>query len=513
MLEQTHQPDCVPPTPTRAFGSASAVDQILFALVMLALAMLLGGCSGGGEGSGSTADFDGDGIVDAVDSDDDNDGVLDVVDAFPHNAGESLDTDGDGTGNNADPDDDGDGVLDGADSVPLDGQQCADSDADGCDDCAVTGGSGSGADPANDGVDTDGDGQCNASDTDQDNDGVPNATDSDPLDAFVCRDLDTDGCDDCAVTGGDLSGGDVANDGTDSNSDGQCDPSGLILTVVPMAGIEGSDWVMRNYYDLDDLPNETRDYAGFEDDLAKTYDGHKGIDFSLANFRDMDAGHDVLAAADGVVTQVVDGNFDRQVSFVENCGSVVNFVRIEHADGWETDYLHFKRDSIVVSVGQQVSAGDVLGQAGSSGCSSWPHLHLTVRDPQGGRHEPFLDGRWVDPPEYQTPIGLMDVLFKAGAFANSAEIRDFGTDQLTHNVGNEIGVAVVIAGGVANDQIQIELREEDGTVAATMTGNFVKHGTRTLWWWTRTLSGTPGMWSAHVMLNGVEVRVVEIEVQ
>jgi hypothetical protein len=59
-----------------------------------------------------TADFDGDDISDALDTDDDNDGVLDKDDTFPLDASETLDTDNDGIGNNTDTDDDNDGISD-----------------------------------------------------------------------------------------------------------------------------------------------------------------------------------------------------------------------------------------------------------------------------------------------------------------------------------------------------------------------------------------------------------------
>ena len=85
-------------------------------------------------------DSDGDGIGNNEDTDDDNDGTLDANDAFPLDATETTDSDEDGIGDNADPDpeqaavdtdgdgtvdaedtdDDGDGVADTDDVYPLD---------------------------------------------------------------------------------------------------------------------------------------------------------------------------------------------------------------------------------------------------------------------------------------------------------------------------------------------------------------------------------------------------------
>ena len=165
------------------------------------------GISDGDESNGGNPiDTDGDGIIDALDDDSDGDGILDIDEG-------GGDTDGDGIPDYRDTDSDGDGIPDEDDTDPYTDTQCADDDADGCDDCA----SGS-YDPANDGLDSDLDGICNVGDTDDDNDTVLDVDDTDPVDPYVCRDVDADSCDDCAVAALPQ----PANDGTDTDSDGAC---------------------------------------------------------------------------------------------------------------------------------------------------------------------------------------------------------------------------------------------------------------------------------------------------
>ena len=53
-----------------------------------------------------------------------------------------------------------------------------------------------------------------------------------------------------------------------------------------------------------------------------------------------------------------------------------------------TGYAHMSRRS--VSVGQSVSAGQKLGEVGSTGNSSGPHLHFQV----------FINGSTTDPMKY-----------------------------------------------------------------------------------------------------------------
>ena len=52
---------------------------------------------------------------------------------------------------------------------------------------------------------------------------MADADDSHPQNPNACRDTDSDTCDDCTNTGADESGGDPANDGDDTDSDGRCD--------------------------------------------------------------------------------------------------------------------------------------------------------------------------------------------------------------------------------------------------------------------------------------------------
>lgn len=135
------------------------------------------------------------------------------------------------------------------------------------------------------------------------------------------------------------------------------------------------------------------------------YDQHDGTDYILAgSWTTMDAGSvEILAAAPGVVVETVDGNYDRCHADYET-GAVTcdghemaaNKVTLEHtgSDGsiWRTRYLHMMKDSVAVSEGEVVEAGTVLGRVGSSGLSSFPHLHLELQEP-----DPIEEWRVRDP--------------------------------------------------------------------------------------------------------------------
>jgi murein DD-endopeptidase MepM/ murein hydrolase activator NlpD len=61
-------------------------------------------------------------------------------------------------------------------------------------------------------------------------------------------------------------------------------------------------------------------------------------------------------------------------------GAAGNYVLIRHTDGEHSLYAHLRKASVRVSVGDSVRAGQPIGDAGSSGNSTEPHLHFQVID-------------------------------------------------------------------------------------------------------------------------------------
>ena len=97
---------------------------------------------------------------------------------------------------------------------------------------------------------------------------------------------------------------------------------------------------------------------------------HNGVDMAAPN------GSPILAAYDG---QVVAADYN---------ASMGNYIMIDHGDGVYTVYMHCS--ALYVSAGASVSKGASIGAVGSTGRSTGPHLHFSVR----------VNGNYVNPWSY-----------------------------------------------------------------------------------------------------------------
>jgi murein DD-endopeptidase MepM/ murein hydrolase activator NlpD len=108
---------------------------------------------------------------------------------------------------------------------------------------------------------------------------------------------------------------------------------------------------------------------------------HSGIDISAR------IGEPVYASADGEVT------YD---DFSNGFGLTII---IDHKYGYSTLYGHLSK--ILVHRGDKIKRGDLIGEVGSTGRSTAPHLHYTVR----------LNGKDIDPADFlyvnETPASFV----------------------------------------------------------------------------------------------------------
>lgn len=101
------------------------------------------------------------------------------------------------------------------------------------------------------------------------------------------------------------------------------------------------------------------------------YPTHNGIDLVSSSGKDLS----IIAIAEGKVVSAVDG-----ISGYDEYNTCGNFVKIKHADGKFTRYLHLLKNSVCVKVGDTIKKGAKLGMMGNTGYSFGKHLHFDVSD-------------------------------------------------------------------------------------------------------------------------------------
>jgi murein DD-endopeptidase MepM/ murein hydrolase activator NlpD len=138
--------------------------------------------------------------------------------------------------------------------------------------------------------------------------------------------------------------------------------------------------------------------------ILKVLRPHLGVDYAAP------VGTRVQAVGSGVVE-----------SAGRNGGSG-KMVKIRHAGGYETMYLHLSR--IAVKRGAHVSQGDLIGYVGSTGLSTGPHLDFRV----------LRNGRAINP---------LKVVFPPGAPVSHARFESFASlrDTLMKELQNQEAVA------------------------------------------------------------------------
>lgn len=180
-----------------------------------------------------------------------------------------------------------------------------------------------------------------------------------------------------------------------------------VAPVAPAAGPVAGPPEVRVDYDLTKLvasPVPGVESSGFgwrADPINNRRKFHKGTDFRAPR------GTAVYAAGAGVVT------------FAGRMGGYGNVVFIDHGNGVITRYGHMRR--IGTKRDAQVVAGAQIGEVGSTGRATGPHLHFEVR----------LDGRAVNPSVAMSLAALQrtdPVAARAAASSLAPEVQAVSAD-------------------------------------------------------------------------------------
>tara|TARA_B100001059_G_scaffold221999_1_gene245533 strand:- start:4178 stop:5800 length:1623 start_codon:yes stop_codon:yes gene_type:complete len=287
---------------------------------------------------------------------------------------------------------------------------------------------------------------------------------------------------------------------------GVCEP----FEFWPTGGILHRDLYTSNYVDLD----TSSGILAFEC-TANSYDGHRGNDTIVRSFSEQIAGVPIFAVDDGIVVNANDGEADQNTEWD---GQTANFVVLEHPCGRVTKYWHLRRNSVVVSIGDEVVKGQQIGLMGSSGVSTWPHLHFQVEE--GGTHvEPYMgdcgpaNSMWESQPGVNYNNYVSDAAFCLEDLDTVANLPwpqprtgHFSVDDV------EINLWTLVHNLPANSSRDWTFIAPDGSIATTMGpfeyDNTTDWGTQYGQYWFN-IAAIPGMtttlgtWRLQLRINGL----------
>ena len=123
--------------------------------------------------------------------------------------------------------------------------------------------------------------------------------------------------------------------------------------------------------------NITSGFGGRNHPLLGYSKMHTGVDWGSS------MGTPIFAAGNGIIDKVGwEGGYGK-------------YIRIRHANGYETAYGHMSAFARGMDSGKKVRQGQVIGYVGSTGLSTGAHLHYEI----------LINGRFVDPMKIKLPRG------------------------------------------------------------------------------------------------------------
>jgi murein DD-endopeptidase MepM/ murein hydrolase activator NlpD len=129
---------------------------------------------------------------------------------------------------------------------------------------------------------------------------------------------------------------------------------------------------------------------------------HTGVDWGSP------FGTPIFASGNGVIEKIgLEGGYGK-------------YIRIRHANGYETAYGHMSAFARNMDEGTHVRQGQVIGYVGSTGLSTGTHVHYEI----------MINGRFVDPMKVKLPRGRV---LEGPVLANFEQTRD----QIDHMMGND----------------------------------------------------------------------------
>jgi hypothetical protein len=285
--------------------------------------------------------------------------------------------------------------------------------------------------------------------------------------------------------------------------------------AMPIGGEQNKDWWIYSYKDDDTTSGSVRNFECSN----YCYDGWSGIIFAIKNMKSMAQGVPILAAANGTVLNIHNGQVDSVNTTIISGGSHGNYIRIQHSPQLYTFYAFLRNNSIRVHDGQIVKKGDTIAMAGlSDNICFWPGLYFRVEDSVNGNfQDPMGDDCATPPyapllstiPYYDLQFGLIDggIINTPAITADTLIERPPTLTEISLASDSTVCAWIQVKNAYSNDLFETYWIDPFGNIAhdhksplLTSDLHFGYHST----WYTLSNFDT-GMWSVEWLHNGDSV--------
>lgn len=230
----------------------------------------------------------------------------------------------------------------------------------------------------------------------------------------------------------------------------------VFITTSFASEMNPTVWNMVN--PLDNMDNITSPWGDRIHPIYGTIKHHRGIDIGA------DYGQPVYAVASGSIAYA---------GWAQGYG---NYIEIDHGGGIVTAYGH--NESITVSEGMEITQGQIIAYAGSTGNSTGPHLHFEI----------LINGTDVNPSEYLS--GLPPSMgLDYGTMASPVKLSfqadyDFGKPlrEAIEMIGKSCTEALSNIKEIMNKLIMVLMTIDLALGAAMMTIDSKKEGNQIFSW-------------------------------
>jgi len=237
----------------------------------------------------------------------------------------------------------------------------------------------------------------------------------------------------------------------------------------PLPGNEGMHWMVMSYFDINRTAGYSKDFGNAQDDDSRADDNHSGITITTGDLPSTNSGYaKIYAAAGGTVIAIRKDQPDNvlyvgdSLSACREGSNESNYVRIQHANGYQSIYHYMKKNSTPLKVGDVIADGTFIGILGASYCGAFPRLYFQVNNCDDEPIDPVSNNMMFNKPSHVVPIKLLNFVMHDGSLDRNnvthwRKMFQTPTPKASFKINTYQTFSAFLSGGFSDEYIRIQL--------------------------------------------------------